>query len=661
MALKNAPSQKAKRKVGEEKPEKPAKKAKVGSEATKGLQKIAQGADAKDVAASGQQQEKRHRNRSQNIQDAIMKWEVLRRHDIDSKQRGELISALLEQLKGDLTRMAASPPGSRILQACVKYGQPDQRSQILEELRPSLLELSKTPYAFFLVNKVIDTAPKSATEGLIKTFKGQLVKLLRHPCGSKVIDELYLRASGKQRTVMAAEFYGREMILFSQDAAPKTLSETLSKLDNTGKQRMVLQMSINLIPIMEKGLLDPIIVHRLVAEYLEVAPASSVAEAVETLAGPPLLHMVHSRHGATVACQVLAMATAKQRKKVIKAMKGHVKTMACDEWAHIVLMAALKHTDDTALLRKTLLPELLGDLEELCQHKTACQIFLHLLAPSSRAYVAPHVSALLVPRPAALMATAADAAAANDEPSEATQGVQGSSKKDAGLRRQELLGSGKGSLATELTAACAANAAKLLINPKGCDLMVEAACGAEGGLLIDACPEGVAAVQDAIVSATGEEPSTSERVMENYFGSRALKKLIGRGQGSDRDAIEARKFASKLWESSFKGRCGDLLSGHAAKVLAAVFLFADAKTRESVKKELPAVMEDGSSIEAWANSKIGGLQNPQREGQHRRFHVLLNTRQRQYPTVKAFQAAVSLMPAAEKPYWGDVRKSRHQQ
>jgi hypothetical protein len=65
---------------------------------------------------------------------------------------------------------------------------------------------------------------------------------------------------------------------------------------------------------------------------------------------------------------------------------------------------------------------------------------------------------------------------------QATQGVQGSSKKDAGLRRQELLGSGKGSLATELTAACAANAAKLLINPKGCDLMVEAACGAEGGV-----------------------------------------------------------------------------------------------------------------------------------------------------------------------------------
>ncbi len=53
--------------------------------------------------------------------------------------------------------------------------------------------------------------------------------------------------------------------------------------------------------------------------------------------------------------------------------------------------------------------------------------------------------------------------------------------------------------------------------------------------------------------------------MENYFGSRALKKLIGRGQGSDSGAVEARKVASKLWESSMKGRCKDLSSSHAAK------------------------------------------------------------------------------------------------
>ena len=55
---------------------------------------------------------------------------------------------------------------------------------------------------------------------------------------------------------------------------------------------------------------------------MDAAPASAVADMVEMLAGPNILHMVHSHAGAHVACRVLALGTAKQRKKVIKAMKG---------------------------------------------------------------------------------------------------------------------------------------------------------------------------------------------------------------------------------------------------------------------------------------------------------------------------------------------------
>ena len=65
---------------------------------------------------------------------------------------------------------------------------------------------------------------------------------------------------------------------------------------------------------------------RLIAEYVQAAPRSAVAEAVETLAGPALLRMVHTRHGALVACYVLAFGTAKDRKKAVKAMKGAIPT-----------------------------------------------------------------------------------------------------------------------------------------------------------------------------------------------------------------------------------------------------------------------------------------------------------------------------------------------
>ena len=182
---------------------------------------------------------------------------------------------------------------------------------------------------------------------------------------------------------------------------------------------------------------------RLVRDYMDAAPASAVADMAEMLAGPNILHMVHSHAGAQVACHVLAVGTAKQRKKVIKAMKGelscpllylplgclslhgdytciaepflqivlgrlcsvlqgvsggqvhcctapetsrsaaggcqlsftllrrllagtgHVKVMSEDEWAHIVLLAALSFTDDTALLKKSIVPELLVSCSSL--------------------------------------------------------------------------------------------------------------------------------------------------------------------------------------------------------------------------------------------------------------------------------------------------------
>lgn len=104
--------------------------------------------------------------------------------------------------------------------------------------------------------------------------------------------------------------------------------------------------------------MDCQLAHRLAAEYMTAAPASLVADAVESLTGEPLLHMVHTKEGATAACMVLAYGTAKDRKKALKAMKGHVGAMAKDEWGHLVLLTASSVVDDTAALKKFIASEI---------------------------------------------------------------------------------------------------------------------------------------------------------------------------------------------------------------------------------------------------------------------------------------------------------------
>ena len=46
-----------------------------------------------------------------------------------------------------------------------------------------------------------------------------------------------------------------------QEEGCATLKGLLDKADATNKQKLVRQLSVNLLPIMEKGLLDPVIVH----------------------------------------------------------------------------------------------------------------------------------------------------------------------------------------------------------------------------------------------------------------------------------------------------------------------------------------------------------------------------------------------------------------
>lgn len=48
----------------------------------------------------------------------------------------------------------------------------------------------------------------------MKSFKGRVPQLLRHPNGASVIDDAYNAAYPAQRNAMAAEFYGKEFTLF---------------------------------------------------------------------------------------------------------------------------------------------------------------------------------------------------------------------------------------------------------------------------------------------------------------------------------------------------------------------------------------------------------------------------------------------------------------
>lgn len=412
---------------------------------------------------------------------------------------------------------------------------------------------------------------KNLSSALVKRFRGHVASLLRHPTGAAVADELYARAPQRDKDAMAAELYSREYAVFAPGSSSSSVSQIPASLagalearggDARARREMLSRVAALLTPLLEKASVDPPLVHRVLAEFLECATDAAGREAAALLCGGgggTLLRVVHTRDGARAACRALASVGAKERKAAVKAMKGHAAAMARDEWGHAVLATALTVVDDTALLGKAVVAELIAAdakdgkkeesgkqesqqllllLRELCAHPHASRVFCQLLSPLDPRVLPPHTLALVKAASdralgedgmgaggggdggggkgggdddedggdgnATAPADAADAAPSSSS-SPASAKAKLTSKKSAAKRRRELLGSGSSpsSLGSALLRALAADAGALLRAPAGADLVVEAARGGgRDAILVEAGhAAGVARLHEAIVCA----------------------------------------------------------------------------------------------------------------------------------------------------------------
>jgi pumilio family protein 6 len=256
----------------------------------------------------------------------------------------------------------------------------------------------------------VDGTSKDKLPALLAHVQGSVRTLAKHPVGSQVLESLYFPAPPAQKKSMEVEFYGAEYALFGAAGdgtgatAVKSLKEAMLRKPVAQRQGMLRQMNAALLPILEKGLVSPSIIHKVLAEYLDVGGPGTKFEAAHSLAGPAFLRMVHTREGAHAVNLMLTHAGAKQRKAVLKALKGQVGRIVRDEHASVAVMCMLDSVDDTQLLAKVIVAELRQEgLAELAEDRAARRVLLHLLRPRSTRYVHPHVLATL-PDPAAVAA-----------------------------------------------------------------------------------------------------------------------------------------------------------------------------------------------------------------------------------------------------------------
>ncbi|KAL2921227.1 Pumilio-like protein 24 [Bienertia sinuspersici] len=516
---------------------------------------------AKEKTEARKKRRKRHFTLEQEL---ALLWEKMRRRNISKEERSKFVAEALQKMKGKIPEIASSHISSRVLQTCVKYCSDTERDAVYEELKPHLLTLASSTYAVHLVTKMFDNASKSQLPRLISLLHGHVAALLRHSVGSIVVEHAYQMGNASQKRELLMELYSTELQLFKDLANMKEnkIVDIISKL-GLKKSSVSRHMASVLQPILEKGIVDHSITHRALIEYLSIAEKLSAEDVIKQLSGSLLVRMIHTKEGSRIGMLCVKHGSAKERKKLVKGMKGHVGKVAHDNCGSMVLVSVLSTVDDTKLVTKVIIRELQSILKELVLDKATDN-------DEGDRKEAEHDIKL-----------PASDAGESMETGEDDHLVEGG-KKDPFVRRQELLV--KSGLAESLVDVCIENAEELLKSNFGREVVYEVATGGVDRILRPTLDKKLTSLYEKVATlATESKSDESEHILENFHSSRTIRKLV----------LDCPAFALILWQTALKGNSKIWASGHSAKVVAAFVESSDAQVQKLANKELQPLINSG--------------------------------------------------------------------
>ncbi|KAJ5490107.1 hypothetical protein N7453_010932 [Penicillium expansum] len=438
-------------------------------------------------------------------------WEQLRRKShVPLEQRKKLIKELFEIITNRVRDFVFKHDSVRVIQTALKYGNLEQRKLIAHELKGTYKELAQSRYAKFLVGKLIVHGDDDTRDLIIPEFYGHVRRLIRHPEGSWILDDIYRTVATKaQKNRLLREWYGPEFVIFQDE---NDTTSDLAKIieahpEKRGPIMNYLRELIN--QLVQKKSTGFTMLHDAMLQYfLCTKPGSNEAnEFIELLKGDEegdlVKNLAFTKSGSRLMCLTLAYSNAKDRKLLLRFFRDTVKAMAGDVYGHQVILAAYEVIDDTKLSAKSFFPELLNQNEaEEARHEELCYQVNDLTARIAVLYpfAGERVKWLLPEADQTVL-------------EEVREVRKETSKKDPAMRRLELVKAASPTLLEFI----AARASTLLETTFGCQFLSEVLFEADGD-------------KTAALAAVAEAAKSHTEARDTAHAGRLLKSLVQGGR-----------------------------------------------------------------------------------------------------------------------------------
>ncbi|SCU79071.1 LANO_0A04962g1_1 [Lachancea nothofagi CBS 11611] len=335
---------------------------------------------------------KMQRKSGTEVQQIKSLWERLRVNNppVPKPVREKLANEVWELSKDCISDLVMKHDASRVVQTLVKYSSKERRDQVVNALKGKYYVLATSSYGKYLLIKLLHYGSKQSRQLIIDELHGSLRKLMRHREGAYVVEDLYvLYASHEQKQQMIREFWGAEYAVFRDAHKDLTLEQVCES--SAEKKNIITKNLIGTITAsVDKGSTGFQILHAAMRDYVRIAGDKEISEFIEVLEDK-FAELVHTPEGAEVACTLLAKATAKERKSIIKNLKDHADKLIRNETGNTVFVTALMCVDDTVLMFKSFGPTIKENLQNIIVDKFGRRPFQYILLGLDGKYFSPIV------------------------------------------------------------------------------------------------------------------------------------------------------------------------------------------------------------------------------------------------------------------------------
>ncbi|KYN44654.1 hypothetical protein ALC56_00648 [Trachymyrmex septentrionalis] len=315
--------------------------------------------------------------------------EKLRRSDCKSVDRVTLTQTLHNMLKNHYNKVIFTHDMSRVVQCIIKNCEAHVLQAISQEIKPFIVEMLQSKYAKNCVKAILKRGSQEIRRGIISEFYGNIIKLMSHNVSAPLVELTYSTwCTSLEKLQFKQEFYG-DMYKLEKDKNVKSLSD-IFKTAIDMKLATLSAVKANLIRILNKGFVNSTLLQTILWEFLCICSMEDRNEVIVMLRSY-IITLSQTKMGARVAMQCIWHSTSKDRKIIMKALKGNVKAICMSKYGHVTLLALFDSVDDTVLMQKIILSEIQEDLINIALNEYGKHVILYLVARRKPLYFSPVV------------------------------------------------------------------------------------------------------------------------------------------------------------------------------------------------------------------------------------------------------------------------------